>query len=213
MKYTYKELKTRPIQPLPDNPEPYIYYYLDKGFEKEKNYHMYFYYENGQYDILDSEDGIYDLSEEIYLKNMRNSLFDIVAFSLFNEVLDVNYPLLQDLLDKNDEIDYFLAVKKLIGEDRVEEDEKIFLKDYYIEEIKRYISQDREDLEPLQEKFATLKITKKDLDLYNELKDNISKQQSEIDTIEDMYRLRDLNKDLLRITKLQKDLLITLKKS
>ena len=108
---------------------------------------------------------------------------------------------------------YYLAVKKLIEEEGVEDDEKTFLRDYYVDESKKYISEDRKALQPLQEAFSTLKINKKDLDLYNELKDSISKQQNEIKAINDIYQFKNLNKDLIRITKLQEDLLKTLTKS
>ena len=74
---------------------------------------MYFYYENGEYDILDSEDGIYTLLEKQYLNNMRTSLFELVSFSLFNEVLDIYFPLLKESLDKNDEIDLLFSSKKV----------------------------------------------------------------------------------------------------
>ena len=119
---TLKELRNRPIQELPDRPEPGIYYYLDKSFGEDKNYHMYFYYEDGTYDILDYEDGIYELTEKEYLNNMRKSLSEIVIITLLDQIIYCN---IEDTKDMN-----IINLVQVLSETRsISLDDRLFLKD------------------------------------------------------------------------------------
>ena len=210
MKYTYNEIKERPIKELPNNPKPYIYYYLDKGWQDEKNYHLYFYYENGTYDILDCEEGINELSKEDYLNNMRKSLSEIVLYSLFEEILDKNLTNLD--FDNNKEIDYYYAVKILLERRSINEDEKIFIKEFYIKELETQLDIAKNSFEPYRISFSNGTIRKDELEKYNKMKDIVLDIKSKIESIKEAFKYKDFNKDLTNINEKQEDLLLELKK-
>ena len=207
MKYSLSELQNLPIEELPNNPEPDIYYYLDKGFGEERNYHMYFYYEDGTYDILDYEEGIYELDKETYLKNMRKSLFHMVSLSIFEFLLDENVEYLAEEIDESDEIEYFIAAKILIENTNVPKDQKIYIKEFYTLAMEEMIEDEMEVFRPYQMKFYEGTITGAEILEYNEIKDEINELKRKKHSINQIYENRGFSKIIEDVVNKQEELL------